>query len=248
MSFKVNLDIEDKTHTFTHNNLTLSFKMSLIRLNTKKLLLHYDFQGSMKLIVRDKSLNNIKGELKHLQSGYLEQTEGRKKDEKAIRLSGFNYIECVSNPIKDIADFSISIWFKIADPKIDGVLLSSLENKSGIMITFYHTIFYDMKGNKIQPIKEELETDTSLRNEVFKRDDWNNKIIIYNGKYLNEYLNGKLINQMKCLQYPVSEGKKLTVGASIDGMDFCGFKGEIANLKIFNFSLTEKDIEIIQNE
>lgn len=247
-TFQIELPLEEKEHQFSHSNYTLSFQIKVLRMNSPKLILHYDFQGSMKLIVRDKSISNIKGEFKHLKSIQPEFCEGRKKDEKAISFNGFNYIECFANPIKDLADLSVSIWFKVDDPQIDGVLISTLENNNGISISFFNTLFYDVKGTKFHYLKEEIEIDTTLRNEAFKIDQWNNKIVTYNGKFLNEYLNGKLINQIKCAKMPISEGRKLTVGASINGMDFNGFKGDIANLKIFNYLLSEKEIESIQNE
>lgn len=105
----------------------VEIKISYTRKIPEQMILHYKFSDNFEFhcIVKDFSGNSNHGNLKNLESYDVSRCKGKNR---GITFSGFNWIECETNPTREVYEFSISLWFKTKNISNDYALISTLSD------------------------------------------------------------------------------------------------------------------------
>jgi hypothetical protein len=140
-----------------------------------------------------------------------------------------------------------------------------IERRSGQLRKYYDAVFgrilnkylndtEDMTAEQLEKLLSQPNTDNedtldSTEEEVFQRQDFfrkdafNHLVITYSGDRLKEYINGVVTDDKRTTFNILGDGETLVVGALLDGYDFCGFRGIVDELKIFNYALSSQEIQ-----
>lgn len=139
-----------------------------------------------------------------------------------------------------------------------------VERRSGQLRKYYDAVFgrilnkylndtEDMTAEQLEKLLSQPNTDDEdtldsteevfQRQDFFRKDAFNHLVITYSGDRLKEYINGVVTDDKRATFNILGDGETLVVGALLDGYDFCGFRGIVDELKIFNYALSSQEIQ-----
>jgi hypothetical protein len=138
-------------------------------------------------------------------------------------------------------------------------VISHEKSKSGLSIGTKQIKFYDVSGKNIITSNVNADVfgtestyvdrdDGYERSYFFKKGNWNHLVVTYSGDALREYVNGTLTDVSTCDFGLIGNGKKLTLGAQDDGFKFIGFQGDIANVSIWNYVISQEEIAELRKQ
>lgn len=102
---------------------------------------------------------------------------------------------------------------------------------------------FSPKHSNLEMKDEWDDSDELNKSAFFKKNEWNNLMIVYDGFSLKEYINGNLFDAKMCFYQRINLSKKLVIGGRMNGPEFHGFKGYLDEIRLFNFALSEKKIK-----
>ena len=198
----------------------------------------YDFEGPGvgDGIVKDPS---GRGPELRVEGKTLTQTEG--VHGKAVLLRG-EILLGACNPLKGADQFSISLWFKAAEPMNNYKLASAGvwaggNNASGWNIGTHYSEFW--ADNQAGSLRGEPAWD---RTESFRKDEWNHLVVTYDGKRMREYINGRLSLDIAGTGLKAGEGAPLTLGSWMGGFQFHGALDEV---RIYRRALKKPEVKAL---
>jgi hypothetical protein len=158
--------------------------------------------------------------------------------DKGVMLNG-GYFLAKGNPLAGADHFTISVWFKTAEPMNNYKLVSAAvwsggNNASGWNVgTHYSEFWADGQEGSLRggPGWE--------RSTEFKKGEWNHLVLTYDGGYVREYINGKRSLKIRGTGLRVGDGAPMTVGAWMGGFQF---RGVIDELRIYRRALKKREI------
>ena len=156
-----------------------------------------------------------------------------------VKLNG-GYLQAKGNPLAGTDHFTISVWFKTAQPMNNYKLVAAAvwaggNNASGWNVGTHYSEFWadNQEGG--------LRGDPGWeRNTEFRNGEWNHIVLTYNGAYVREYINGRLSTEIHGTGRRVGNGAPMTVGAWMGGFRFDGVLDE---LRIYRRALKEQEIQ-----
>lgn len=168
----------------------------------------------------------------------------------AVSLNGSDaFIEVSHSPIFDNIKkgFTVSCWFKLkSNPSNSSKWVTVLCKGDNATETdnnphFRLQIFQGDKQSTISINTDFTENDTDFKNHLIEFDKWYFSCITYDGQYVKAYLNEQLI-----WNFPYNKELKPNTSPLFIGKDIPGsmelFNGDLDELKIFDYSLTENEI------
>ncbi|MDP8217727.1 MAG: LamG domain-containing protein, partial [Candidatus Theseobacter exili] len=207
------------------------------------LLVHYDFDSDNNAVggtVVDQSGNGNNG----IVQGSPGKVNGIIGD--AFDLSSGDYILAATNPLAGVSSFSISLWFKTANPSNNYKLASGAywyggNNASGWNIgTHYPEGWADSYGGTIRG------APGWTRSVNFVAGQWNHHVVIYSGTTIKEYINGELAVDLPGTGVVLGIGCPLEVGAwSQAGFYYTGL---IDEFRAYNRALCNDEVIALFNE
>jgi len=128
----------------------LKCTLSMERIVPKQTVCHFSFNGHFRRLryVQDDSKFGHRAFFKNLKTDVnISKVRGSVKGSFAARFDGFNFIECRSNPLKSLGEFTISVLFWTDDPTIDQVIVAAMttdpnliaENESNHISEYYQS-------------------------------------------------------------------------------------------------------------
>ena len=204
--------------------------------NPDCLAAYYDFNDfdSATGCVRDKSGNGF-----HLTSvdGIATAADGIAGT--GAKLNG-GYLQAKGNPLAGADHFTISVWFKTAEPMnnyklVAAAVWSGGNNASGWNVGTHYSEFW--ADNQEGGLRGDAGWE---RNTEFRKGEWNHLVISYDGSYVREYINGRLSTEIHGTGRRVGNGVPMTVGAWMGGFRFDGVLDE---LRIYRRALKEREIQ-----
>ncbi len=158
----------------------------------------------------------------------------------AARFAG-TYLQGEGNPLAGAEQYSISLWFKTAQPANNYKLAAAAwwrggTNASGWNIgTHYAEAWADGRQGS-------LRDDSGWnRREQFRADEWNHLVVVYDGVTFSEYVNGELSLRVPGTGLAVGSGADLQVG------HWLGFRydGAIDELRFYRRVLRAEEIRLL---
>eukprot|EP01080_Neovahlkampfia_damariscottae_P002024 gene2024-1531_t len=114
------------------------------------------------------------------------------ENSSGVLFTGYDFIECLNHDLF-VSTYEISFLFKFKlSDELKDLPLWTTNEKEVIISTFYCSII--QKNNVEISTKDETNKDDFLfqLNQVYKKNDWNTKIVTYSSSTLKEYYNGIL--------------------------------------------------------
>eukprot|EP01080_Neovahlkampfia_damariscottae_P008194 gene8194-22_t len=222
--FKINLNLEicfvkEKVFSFEKSSENFSFK--------------------------DHSSNEFHLIFKNLEEKSSVESIKEYENSSSVLFTGYDFIECLNHDLF-VSTYEISFLFKFKlSDELKDLPLWTTNEKEVIISTFYCSII--QKNNVEISTKDETNKDDFLfqLNQVYKKNDWNTKIVTYSSSTLKEYYNGILFSNLKIdNSQPIKDTINFCIGA-LNDVDFIGFRGLISNIQIFNYVLSKEEIQKI---
>ena len=201
------------------------------------LLLHYDFEDPIKAeaSVLDRSGHKVNAKA----FGSPRQVEGIAG--KAIEFNGKNYLRVNSNPTKRLDRLSVSLWFKTADPKQNYKLVTTAVwyrgPGSGWTVGTHYPEFWDVE-------RKGIRTGGTQRKVPFVPGKWNHLVVVYDGRSVCEYVNGRLSRKYSATGKKIGDGGRFEIGAWHPYTAY-NYKGAMDELRVYNRALSVEEIKLL---
>ena len=165
---------------------------------------------------------------------------------KGALLNG-GYFQAKGNPLAGTDHFTISVWFKTAEPMNNYKLVSAAvwhggNNASGWNVGTHYSEFW--ADNQEGSLRGEpgWERNTEFRKSAWNHLEsaWNHLVLTYDGACVREYINGELSANIRGTGRRVGDGVPMTVGAWMGGFQFHGVLDEV---RIYRRALKEPEIQ-----
>ena len=201
------------------------------------LVAFYDFNDEFRgpEVVRDKSGCEV--DLLPGRGGMITSTDG--VFGHGVRFDGTAVLMAKSNPLAGATKFTVSLWFKCADPTANLKFVGAARWAGGndasgwVLGSHYPEAWADGKAGS-------LRADTGWeRNVAFRANQWNHLVLAYDGGRLREYINGQLAAESPGSERPVGEGVPMTVGGWMSGFNF---RGAMDELRLYRRALSAAEI------
>ncbi len=198
----------------------------------------YDFNddGGRNDGARDKSGHGV--DLVPARGGKITATDGVFGN--GVRFDGGAVLMAKCNPLAGAEKFTVSLWFKCADPTANLKFVGAARWAGGndasgwVLGSHYPEAWADGKAGS-------LRVDTGWeRNVAFRANQWNHLVLAYDGGRLREYINGQLAAESPGSERPVGEGVPMTVGGWMSGFNF---QGAMDELRLYRRALSEGEIQ-----
>lgn len=212
-----------------------------LRANPDCLAAHYDFSDFDPATgcVRDKSGNGFDLTTVGQRATVADGIAG-----KGVTLDG-GYFQAKGNPLVGADHFTISLWFKTAEPMSNYKLVSAAvfhggNDASGWNVgTHYSEFWADKQAGG-------LRGDPGWERSVeFRKGEWNHLVVTYDGARVREYINGRQSADIHGTGRRVGDGVPMAVGAWMGGFQFHGVLDE---LRIYRRALTKHEIQSLHLE
>jgi hypothetical protein len=193
------------------HEIIVHISVEFVPMIQKELILFYDFKAKFFDSIEDKSSRGINAKVKNLETFNVKKTFGPKKGMGGARFNGLNFLDLFFNPLEGYCEFSISFWFKPSkfDFEKDSPIISTNEKTGGFCIGCFCSTF-SLKNNEKLELKmsEGIEKDCFL-NDIYRENQWNHKVISFNGNEVFEFFNSVKINQMKVGRQYMATGRRV---------------------------------------
>lgn len=185
---------------------------------------------------RDKSGHGV--DLVPARGGKITATEGVFGN--GVRFDGGGVLMAKCNPLAGAEKFTVSMWFKCADPTANLKFVGAARWAGGndasgwVLGSHYPEAWADEKAGS-------LRVDAGWeRNVAFLPNQWNHFVLAYDGGRLREYINGQLSAESPGSGRPVGEGEPMTVGGWMSGFTF---QGAMDELRLYRRALSAVEIQ-----
>ncbi len=157
---------------------------------------------------------------------------------KGAMLDG-GYFQAKGNPLAGADHFTISVWFKTAEPMNNYKLVSAAvwsggNNASGWNVGTHYSEFW--ADNQEGGLRGDPGWERSVE---FRKGEWNHLVVTYDGAHVREYINGQQSVEIHGTGRRVGDGVPMTVGAWM-GFQFHGVMDE---LRIYRRALKVMEIQ-----
>jgi hypothetical protein len=210
--------------------------------NPKGLLVWYNFEDDLSrtFTVIDRSGGGNHATIKGVFIGNAPGIIGN----RSVSLPGTGYLYSYpSNPAGGRTNVSFSLWFTVPDRNHNYRLASgssAADLPSGWILGTQSSELWDDNGD---PIRQQ-----NRRRPIgpLTFDTWNHKVLVYNGSYVLEYLNGHIINEYTASGKPVGAAKVIMIGSwQPFGQNYAG---QLDEFRIYNRSLSDSEILDLYHE
>lgn len=202
------------------------------------LVAFYDFNDDFREpeVVRDKSGCGI--DLAPGRGGMIASTDGVFGN--GVRFDGGAVLMAKSNPLAGVGKFTVSLWFKCADPTANLKFVGAAHwaggnDASGWVRGSHYPEAW--AGGKAGSLRVDAGWERSV---TFLPNQWNHLALAYDGGRLREYINGHLAAESAGSGRPVGEGMPMTVGGWMSGFNF---QGAIDELRLYRRALSAAEIQ-----
>ncbi len=208
--------------------------------NVDGMLVWYDFEDDFLCAgkVIDMSGNGRDGVV----TGTVATTPGT-GGTKGIRFTGKGYLQAPDNPAAGQKAVTFSFWFKTADPTQNYKLASAAVWRggpgTGWTMATHRPEFWADDGPEDLLVPGQPNADNA-----FVPGSWTHEAVVYDGKTMKEYTNGKLINTWEARGQPMSQGVAMAVGG---WPQFSGYNyvGEMDDFRIYDHALSASEIQAL---
>jgi hypothetical protein len=157
---------------------------------------------------------------------------------KGIRFSGSGYLLSSDNPAADRKDVTFSFWFRTDSPDANYKIASAALWNGGpgsgwTMATHVPEFWSDDRQGVLVPAQPNVANN-------FIPGSWNHEVVTYDGNFIREYTNGKLINSWQSRGVPMGKGVPMAIGCW-PGFGFY-FIGDLDDFQIYDYALTGGEI------
>jgi hypothetical protein len=153
---------------------------------------------------------------------------------KGVMLDG-GYFQAKGNPLAGADLFTVSLWFKTAEPLNNYKLAAAAVWSGGNNATHYSEFWAD---NQEGSLRGEPGWE---RHAVFVKGEWNHLVVSYDGEHVREYINGKQSTEIQGTGRLVGKGVPMLLGA---WMGF-QFNGALDEVRIYRRALSAKEIQVL---
>jgi hypothetical protein len=206
--------------TTTQGDIGLTFVAELNALSKRMQVLCYDFTGNFvdNLMIRDMSGRSNHGHFKVLNKDNFPKAIVAFDLEMGIGFDGFNGLESKDDPLIGTSEFSISLWFLQDDMGKDQPLVSNICENGGLIVNTYSVKLMDSSNDAFVDTTNEASTHMDVLDSgiLRKLGEWNHKVVIYSGSHLREFINNRLVTEIKT-------GKKIVGGGRVVIFHFLTF-------------------------
>jgi hypothetical protein len=208
-----------------------------IRITPDCLAAYYDFSelDSQTGRVRDKSGNRFDLATVGPRATVVDGVVG-----KGVMING-GYFEAKGNPLKGADHFTVSLWFKTAEPMNNHKLLAAAvwsggNEASGWNIGTHYSEFW--ADNQEGSLRGDPGWD---RNVEFRKSEWNHLVVSYDGAFVREYINGEPSAKIHGTGRAVGDGAPMLLGA------WLGFRyeGALDEVRIYRRALAEVEVQAL---
>lgn len=205
--------------------------------NPAGLLVYYDFEVMNKNIgFFDRSWNNNLGYINGIQVGQGYGIIGN----SSLSLPGTGYLYCRNDPVAGSTNVSISLWYTVIDKGHNYQLAGGMTGdglQTGWMIGSRTSALNDKAGD---PIRVQM-TSSRLRALPFSSNGNNYKVLVYNGSYVTEYLNGVVIGEFTASGKPIAPSGMMTIGSWKPFGN--NYAGKIDEFRIYSRPLSSSEVQ-----
>jgi hypothetical protein len=151
-----------------------------------------------------------------------------------------------SNLYKNITTFTLTTWFKIDEPEDAKNWLTLLckgiySDETSTNPSFRVQIMQSDKQRTVSINTEFTELDLNFKENILIANKWMHFAIVYDGKVVITYLNGKEIWQYPYVGYFKNNYDPIHIGKDIPGaLEY--FKGSLDDFKFFNVALNSDQV------
>lgn len=166
---------------------------------------------------------------------------------EALRFSGntslVNIIGAVNSEF-DTEDFSVSFYFKIGNDKGIQYLISK-KRRDCLVDNSFVIRFRPLTGNLNIVLTEGINKQVNMIYELPKGKCWHHITLVRNGSKIRLYYNGFLVSEQTSASRVnvLNDGNLVVGGSTCYGANEIGFNGLMDDLRIYNRSLLESEIE-----
>ena len=159
---------------------------------------------------------------------------------KGVMLDG-GYFQAKGNPLAGADIFTISLWFKTAEPMNNYKLASAAvwsggNNASGWNVGTHYSEFW--ADNRDGSLRGEPGWE---RHVEFVKGEWNHLVVTYDGAHVREYINGQQSAEIQGTGRLVGNGVPMHLGS---WMGF-QFNGALDEVRIYRRALKAKEIQAL---
>ena len=164
---------------------------------------------------------------------------------KGIRFTGKGYLLAPDNPAAGQKAVTFSFWFKTADPSQNYKFASAAVWRggpgTGWTMATHRPEFWADDGPEDLLVPGQPNADNA-----FVPGSWTHEAVVYDGKTMKEYTNGKLINTWEARGQPMSQGVAMAVGG---WPQFSGYNyvGEMDDFRIYDHALRASEIQALSS-
>lgn len=163
---------------------------------------------------------------------------------KGIRFSGSGYLQSPDNPVADQKDVTFSFWFRTNNPDANYKIASAAcwngGPGSGWTMATHVPEFWSDDGQGVL-----VPAQTNVANN-FMPGSWNHEVVTYDGHFIREYTNGKLVNTWQSRGVPMGKGTPMAIGCW-PGYGFY-FIGDLDDYRIYDHALNGGEIVTLYND
>ncbi|MEY3321103.1 MAG: hypothetical protein RLZZ417_686 [Bacteroidota bacterium] len=166
---------------------------------------------------------------------------------EALRFSGntslVNIIGAVNSEF-DTEDFSVSFYFKIGNDKGIQYLISK-KRRDCLVDNSFVIRFRPLTGNLNIVLTEGINKQVNMIYELPKGKCWHHITLVRNGSKIRLYYNGFLVSEQTSASRVnvLNDGNLVVGGSTCYGANEIGFNGLMDDLRFYNRSLLESEIE-----
>jgi hypothetical protein len=163
---------------------------------------------------------------------------------KGISFSGNGYLQAPDNPAADRKNVTFSFWFRTDNPDANYKIASAAWWNGGpgsgwTMATHVPEFWSDDDQGVLVPAQPNVANN-------FIPGGWNHEVVTYDGNFIREYTNGKLINSWQSRGVPMGKGEPMAIGCW-PGFGFY-FIGDLDDFRMYDHALTGEEIATMYKE
>lgn len=209
--------------------------------NSPDLLVYYDFEGNLTGPgFPDQSLNLnpafINGILVNQGPGII--------GKGSLFLSGTGFLYCNNDPVAGRTNVSISLWYTVNEKGYNYWLAGGImddESRPGWMVGTRTSELRNKEGNPIRV----REMGRHLSWSPLSMKDINFKVLVYNGSYITEYLNGGIIGEFAASGEPIALSRWMRIGSWEPFGE--NYSGRIDEFRVYSKPLSAKEVSEAYN-
>ena len=193
---KINIqDLNGKEEILIENKFKINLNLEICFVKEK--LFSFEKGDSF---FKDFSSNEFHLIFKNLEEKTSVETIKEYENTNSVQFKDYDFIECLNHDLL-VSTFEISflLTFKASEQEDLNDLPLFSTNEKEIFISTFYSSFIQRDDTKITTKENETTKEDFIfgLDQIYKKNDWNKKVVTYSSSYLKEYYNGVLFSKVK---------------------------------------------------